>query len=260
MNSQIYILNEFLLFDILKLLFLRSGDFMKKVFVDYRIDYNERLSLENLGLKVLTVPPNKQLYEAVCGHPDMLLHIVDENTILVHRDMDIEFINLLKNSSINVVFSENSLGTNYPFDITLNALNLDKIFLHNIKYTDRKLLHLVKNKKIKNVKQGYTKCSTAVVSNLAVMTSDTGIAKCLTAEGIDVLFLPPGDILLPGLNYGFIGGCCGLLQDGLLAFYGNLNHYSYGEEVLKFLKKHKVEPIFLSNGKLIDRGSILTIE
>ncbi|MCM8711979.1 hypothetical protein M2651_13315 [Clostridium sp. SYSU_GA19001] len=233
---------------------------MKKVLVDYRISDEERYNLEKLCFEVLIVPPNKILYEAVSGHPDILLHIVNDKTIIVHKDMDIKFINLLKSYNIEVFLSEKKLETNYPFNIILNALNLNDIFIHNIRYTDNKLINLVQNKKIKNVKQGYTKCSTAIVSSSAVMTSDKGIAKCLMEEYIDVLLLPPGDILLPGLNYGFIGGCCGLLENGLLAFYGSLENYAYSKEVFEFLKKHKVEPVFLSNGKLIDRGSIYIIK
>ncbi len=84
--------------------------------------------------------------------------------------------------------------------------------------------------------------------------------KILKENNIDVLLLPPGDIILPGLDYGFIGGTCGLLDNNTLAFYGNLNMYKYGDKVLNFLKKHNVKPIFLSRGKLIDRGSIFCID
>lgn len=229
---------------------------MKVVFVDYRISDEERENLIKSGYDALTIPPNHNLYEAISGHPDILLHMADGNTIIVNKDMNIEFIDLLKKRGIRVLLSEKALQSSYPFNIALNALNLNHIFVHSLKYTDETLLEMVKHKKMINVKQGYTKCSTAVVSGTAVMTSDRGIAKALNEEGIDVLLLPPGDILLPSLDYGFIGGCCGLLEERLLAFYGNLHNYAYGKEVMKFLKKHKVEPMFLSEGKLIDRGSI----
>lgn len=232
---------------------------MRAVLVDYRITQEERENIEALNFEVLIVPPLKLLYDAVCGHPDMLLNIIDGNTIIVHKEMDLNFIEKLKKYNYKLLYSENRLKSNYPFDIVLNAVNLENLFIHNIKYTDKILLSNVMHKKINSVSQGYTKCSTAIVSNNAVMTSDSGIAKAFNKENIDVLLLPPGDILLPKLNYGFIGGCCGLLEQGLLAFYGDLNNYSFKDEVYKFLKKHKVEPITLSKGKLIDRGSILVI-
>ena len=138
-------------------------------------------------------------------------------------------------------------------------MSIGNLFIHSVNYTDTNLLSLLKNKKLINVKQGYTKCSTCIVNNHAIITSDISIAKALSLEKIDVLLIPPGDILLPGLNYGFIGGATGLIEDNVLAFYGHLDYYLYGKEVLKFLNKHKVEPVFLRNGKLIDRGSIFRI-
>lgn len=233
---------------------------MKYAIVDYRTSKEEILNLKKLGCEVLVCPPSSILYEAVCGHPDMLLHIVNSKNIIVQKDMDTGFIDTLKNLQLHITFSENNLGSTYPYDIILNSVNLPNLFIHNIKYTDPKLLEMVNDKKIINVKQGYTKCSTAIVSQNAAMTSDTTIANVLSRENIDVLLLPSGDILLPGLNYGFIGGCCGLLDKKLLAFYGDLNYYAYGKEVMEFLKKHSVEPVFLKKGKLIDRGSLFIIE
>lgn len=232
---------------------------MSRVIVDYRIDDEERVSLENLGYEVIICPPSKVLYDAVCGHPDMLMHIVDNTTIMVHRNMNKEFVHTLQLYGYNVIFSQRPIESSYPGDISLNAVNMSNIFMHNLNYTDAILIEAVKNKKLLNVKQGYTKCSTAIVSKNAVMTSDIGIAKVLVNEDFDVLLLPPGNILLPGLNYGFIGGCCGLLKENLLAFYGDLTYYSQGNEVLAFLHKHNVEAVFLKKGNLTDRGSILLL-
>ncbi|MCY6482773.1 hypothetical protein OW763_00175 [Clostridium aestuarii] len=233
---------------------------MKKIILDYRTSDEEKENLLMLGYNILLCPPSEQLYNAVCGHPDMLIHILNKENVVVHRDMPKEFTTNLSKLNINIMYSNSSLTTSYPSNIILNAVNTDNYFIHYLKYTDKTLLNLVeKNKKLINVKQGYTKCSTAVITSSAIITSDKGIAKSLFKENIDVLLLPPGDIELPGLNYGFIGGCCGLIEDNVLAFFGHLDYYDYKDKVLKFLKKHKVEPIFLRKGKLIDRGSILTL-
>lgn len=232
---------------------------MKYAVVDFRISEEEMKNLINFGYKLLLCPPSNLLYDAVCGHPDMLMHIIEKNQVVVHRDMPFDFIEKLKGTGINVSLSKSSLTDSYPEDIILNALTISNLFVHNIKHTDENLLNYIKSKKLIQVKQGYTKCSTAVVSNTAAITSDKTIAKALTKEDIDVLLLPPGDILLPGLNYGFIGGCCGLIDKNTLAFYGDLTYYAYGKEVMNFLKKHNVVPVFLRKGKLIDRGSIFVI-
>ena len=231
---------------------------MKNLIVDFRINKEESEYLISKGYNLLICPPSNLLYEAVCGHPDMLMHILG-NSIMVHKDMDSEFIQKLKLLNYKVSKSNSTLQSSYPYNIGLNALCIENLFVHTVNYTDTNLLSLLKNKKIINVKQGYTKCSTCIVNNHAIITSDLSIAKALSLEKIDVLLIPPGDILLPGLNYGFIGGAAGLIEDKVLAFYGHLDHYLYGSEILKFLHKHMVEPVFLRNGKLIDRGSIFRV-
>lgn len=231
---------------------------MKTVIVDFRIHNEEKSNLTSLGYNLLLCPPSNVLYEAVCGHPDMLMNI-SKNHIMVHKDMDSNFIQDLISLNYEVYKSNKALQNKYPYNVGLNSLCLDNLFIHSINYTDTNLLSLSKGKKLINVKQGYTKCSTCIVTNQAVITSDVSIAKALSLEKIDVLLIPPGDIVLPGMNYGFIGGATGLIEDNLLAFYGHLDHYLYGKEVLNFLKKHMVEPVFLRNGKLTDRGSIFRV-
>jgi len=231
---------------------------MKNVIVDFRIHNDEKEYLTSRGYNLLICPPSNLLYDAVCGHPDMLLHILGNN-IVVHKDMDSSFIQSLVLQNYKVYKSKSALKINYPYNICLNSLTIRNLFVHSINFTDENLLLIAKDKKLINIKQGYTKCSTCIVNDHAIITSDVTIAKALILEKIDVLLIPPGDILLPGLNYGFIGGATGLIEENLLAFYGHLDYYLYGKEVLDFLKKHKVEPVFLRDGKLIDRGSIFRI-
>lgn len=232
---------------------------MKNIVVDFRIQDDEKYSLEELGYSVLACPPCKKLYNAVCGHPDMLMHIIDNNTIIVHKNMDSLFINNLISLGKKVVLSNNPIESSYPYDIILNAVNFSNFLIHNLKYTDKAILNNLNGKKLINVNQGYTKCSTSIISGNAIITSDKSIARSLHFENIDILLLPPGDIILEGLSYGFIGGTCGLIDNDVIAFYGDLNYYKYGDKVLHFLEKHKVKPVFLRRGKLIDRGSIFLI-
>jgi hypothetical protein len=232
---------------------------MKTAIVDFRITSEEVESLKNLGLNIIYCQPCHSLYESVCGHPDMQLTIIDNKNIVIHNHMDKKTIELLTLLGITLIYSEKELNENYPQDIILNSLDIGDIFIHKINSTDPALLRMVKNKKNLNVKQGYTKCSTAVLSNKAAITSDLGIASALRKEGVDVLTIPPGDIDLPGLNYGFIGGTCGLIDESRLAFFGELEHYMHGSKVLSFLEKHNVTPVYLKKGRLIDRGTLFCI-
>lgn len=233
---------------------------LKKLIIDFRTSEEEKNTLIKLGYNFLICPPSEKLYEAVCGHPDMLLHIMD-NKIIVHKDIPKDFLELISSLGLDIVYSHSSIVSTYPKDIILNAVSVSNLFLHYTDYSDKNLINLAINsgKRVIRVKQGYTKCSTALVNDRAIITSDKGIATAFKDETFDVLLLPPGDIDLPGLDYGFIGGACGLIDENILAFYGDLEYYAYGKDVLSFLKKHKVEPLFLYKGKLIDRGSILSI-
>ncbi|WP_446897589.1 DUF6873 family GME fold protein [Clostridium sp. LBM24168] len=231
---------------------------MKYAIIDFRTSEEEKKNLIKLGAKIIICPPCKDLYNEVCGHPDMLLHFIDKTTAVVHKNIDKNFVKKLNNIGISVILSKNSLTDKYPNDIILNALNLPRLFVHNLKYTDYALLNNIEYKKFINVNQGYTKCSSAVIDANSIITSDTSIYTALLKEDVDVLKIPPGDILLPGFNYGFIGGCCGTF-DNYVVFFGDLNYYCYAEKVFAFLEKHNMKTIFLKNGKLTDRGSIFFI-
>ncbi|WP_416175443.1 DUF6873 family GME fold protein [Clostridium sp.] len=231
---------------------------MKYAIVDFRIDNEEEQNLRKLGLDIIKCPPCKKLYDSICGHPDILTFFINNKKAVVHKDIDTDFIKKLNSINVEVLLSKNSLSDSYPRDVILNALNLPDFFVHKLKYTDPTVINNIENKKLINVNQGYTKCSCAVICKDAIITSDISISRALKNESIDVLLIPPGDILLPGLDYGFIGGSCGAF-DNYVVFFGNLKYYSYGSEVLKFLEKHNMKPVFLRDGKLIDRGSIFFI-
>lgn len=233
---------------------------MKFAFVDYRTSMEERLNLSFLGCRVITCEPCNKLYPAIAGHPDILMHLLEPNKIILHKGASKNFEELLLKLQFEVVRSNQYLQSNYPLDISLNAVNTKNFFLHLLKSTDKSLLDEVKHKKLINVNQGYTKCSTVILPFNTFITSDKSIYSSLLSENASVLLLPPGDILLPGLDYGFIGGTCGMINDTTLAFYGSLDFYPHKDLILNFLKEHKIDVSYLYNGPLIDRGSILIAE
>ncbi|MGG7077729.1 DUF6873 family GME fold protein [Clostridium sardiniense] len=230
-------------------------------FVDYRTTDIEILNLKRQGVQPIKVPKSTLLYDAIDGHVDIQLNILDKKsqTIIVHKNIEESFLNKLEHFSINFILSNNSLNSKYPNDIILNALITDNFLMHNLKYTDKNILENCTMKKLLNVTQGYTKCSVLNIYDKAFITSDKIIYNTLIEENYDVLLLPPGDIILEGLDYGFIGGTGGMIGDNKIAFFGNLKHYKYGLQVISFLKKHNIKPVYLSDSKLIDRGSILTL-
>ncbi|MBN1045973.1 MULTISPECIES: DUF6873 family GME fold protein [unclassified Clostridium] len=231
-------------------------------FIDYRSTKEEIDNLQKLNIEPILVPKSNNVYEAINGHPDIQMNILknsSENQIIIHKDIPSEFINLLDSKNIKYILSKSALSNTYPNDIILNSLISDDYFIHNLKYSDDSLLDTQSSKLKIHVSQGYTKCSILPVRDKALITSDVGIYSTLINYDFDILLLPPGDILLPNLNYGFIGGTGGLISDNKIAFFGELNHYKWGNEVSKFLNKYDVSPIYLRKGKLIDRGSLLVL-
>ena len=226
-------------------------------FVDYRTTENEINSLKKLNYDVIKIPKDNNLYEAINGHTDIQLNILNKNTIIINKNINLSFKELLKTKNINFIESNSTLSSKYPSNISLNAYITDNYLVHNLKFTDKKILEYCKNKKTINVNQGYTKCSILPLREKVIITNDTGIYNTLKNEGFDILLLPFGDIELSGFNYGFIGGVGGMISNDSMAFFGSLDNYTFGNEVKKFLYKYDIKPIYLSNTKLIDRGSLL---
>ncbi|MGL5066689.1 MAG: DUF6873 family GME fold protein [Sarcina sp.] len=231
---------------------------MNTCFIDCRISDIELNNLYKENLNIIQIPNSPYLYDSINAHPDIQVNITSNSSIILAKNSSLDTASLSA-LNISVTHSKNELEKKYPKNIFLNAINLPNYFIHNLKYTDEKLLSLVQDKELINIKQGYSKCSCCIVSDNALITSDIGIYNSLKPYDIDLLLIPTGDITLPGLSYGFIGGSCGLISKNKLAFLGNLKNHTYEKEVKDFLFKHNVEPIFLSDSKLIDRGSILTL-
>lgn len=231
-------------------------------FIDYRITKEELLSLSRLNVNPILIPKCIEVYEAINGHPDIQLNILkneSSNTIIIQKNISDCFKEILKTNDINYIVSKNSLSNTYPNDIILNSLILENYFIHNLKYTDENLLKSQIAKTHINVAQGYTKCSILPIRDNALITSDKGIFNVLKDYNFDILLIPPGDILLSSLNHGFIGGVGGMISNDKMAFFGDLDSYNWGAEIKKFLFKYDVLPIALKKGKLIDRGSLLTL-
>lgn len=231
-------------------------------FIDYRVTKEELLNLSKLKVNPILVPKCDDVYDSINGHPDIQINILKNkslNKIIIQKDISENFKDLLKSNNINYILSNKSLKKKYPDDIILNSLILENYFIHNLKYSDENLLNSQISKVHINVSQGYTKCSILPVRENALITSDKGIFESLKKYNFDILLLPFGDILLPSLDYGFIGGAGGMISNNKMAFFGDLDSYKWGDEIKKFLYKYDVSPIALRKGKLIDRGSLLTL-
>ena len=82
-------------------------------------------------------------------------------------------------------------------------------------------------------------------------------SKKLENLGFDALLIEPGYIELLGYDYGFIGGTCGNLSKDNILLTGQFNHHPDEEKILNFLKKYRKRPIWLSNKKIVDVGTVI---
>ena len=216
-------------------------------------------ALEKLHIHSLPIPSATLLPTAISHHPDMLLYHLGGRKILVGINHP-EIIQQLTQWGFTLSLST-PLGSNYPYDCLLNCARVGNILFANTQSCERTILEYAKQQKLQvmHIAQGYTKCSTAVVSSRAIITADSGIHKAAQRAGLYSLLIRPGYISLPGYNYGFIGGCCGLLAPDILAFTGQVKYHPDFYDIRSFCTKAGVKILPLLSGPLVDTGSILPL-
>ena len=233
---------------------------MKNVIIDYRADRESIFTLAQMEYNIIKTTPVKSLYEAVSGHPDMQLHFLGNNTVICAKEVYSYYKKKLPDE-YNLICGAQPLRDKYPYDILYNAAVIGDFVICNEKYTAKEIIEEYTRigKKILNVRQGYAKCSIAVVGDNAAITADEGIYKVLTKNNINTLKIETGSVRLKTLPYGFIGGCSGLLHKGLLAVNGNIDNHPQGDLIRDFCANNGTEILCLNKDDLYDIGSIIVI-
>ena len=168
-------------------------------------------------------------------------------------------ISELKKLGKEVIETEKSIKKDYPDNVLLNALFIsNKLYckasaLDNSvkKYCEKNAIEII------NVNQGYTKCSTALIDDCFI-TADKGIFKALTENGVEGLFINSGNILLPGTDYGFIGGCCFCYNDTVF-FTGDINSHTDSKIIKEFIYKKGLKIESLTDEDLYDIGGFVVV-
>ena len=232
----------------------------KYLAVDERMCSKSKLELKKLGYELIEISENPTLEKPVSAHPDMNLLIVGEQ--LFARKYVNDMFTIVKQSKI---VTDANLNVNeilvYPDNVALNCAVVGKSIICNTKYTSKDVSNYANDigYDIINVNQGYAKCATCIVGENAIITEDDSIEKKCRNYGMDVLKIQKGHVRLDGYNYGFIGGCSGLIENNLLVFNGNIELHPQHTEIHNFCTKHNVEAISLNNDALYDVGSIVRL-
>lgn len=193
------------------------------------------------------------------------------DAVSTHADIHMCRLGLWEKSTL---FSGNTgrLSSHYPGNIIYNAVCTGKYFIHNLKHTDPELMEAAEKWHLENypeappltavnVPQGYTRCCCLPVDDNSFITSDEGIANAMGDSDADILLIQKGNILLPGFDYGFIGGCGGhLMQKGqrIIIFNGNLENHPDFKKITAFIKDRDIDIVYFKDYPLTDIGSILS--
>lgn len=215
---------------------------MNKIYISK--DANRILTdyLKSLGCHLSFIDSSDIVDPAISNHPDIFLCKMG-----VRDDAPIFFA------------EKEDLGRDYPFDVAFNAACTGRYFIHNLSYTDEKLLLAAKEMGMTliDVRQGYSKCSIVVVAENAIITYDEGIVRaCSKYPELEVLQVSPGFVRLDGYDTGFIGGCSGRIGKEVL-FNGDLFGHPDFQRIVTFIEKRGLVCRWFPEYKLTDIGSIL---
>lgn len=218
-------------------------------------------ALRQRGMTVIPLPPFPALAEPVASHPDMLLLRIGRH-LLTHGDYyriaESQIDNIIALSGLELFLCDDSMAAEYPFDVRFNAAIVGHLLLCRADTLACRALQLAAREGLElvNVRQGYAKCSTCVVSDEAIITSDRGIAAAAAAHGIDVLTVRPGHVVLPGYPTGFIGGASGADAYNVY-FSGSLDTHPDAAAIRRFCATHGKLAVSLCDGELFDGGTIM---
>ena len=225
--------------------------------IDREIEENlERLDILPVKLRGLDI-----FATPVRNHPDMLCHHVGGSSWIFYKSVYENNKRAIDELSLEIILADDPQSGKYPANIALNAACIGRYIICTEKYTESLIAANSQCKhKILNVKQGYAKCSVCIVDENSIITSDVSIYNICVKNAIDVLLIRPGYINLQGYDYGFIGGCAGLIDVKSLAFTGDIKQHPDYENIKNFCDDRAVEIISLSQKKLYDYGSLLPVD
>jgi hypothetical protein len=227
--------------------------------IDPRLPEQAMDNLRGYGFLPVPIPLTEHVDESLSGHPDIQMFLHEKN-LFVHPDIDISFLKTI-DKHINIIQCRTKLSNIYPGDIPYNIACTGNFAFHKKNSTEKSIIDYLSQKEIEiiNTNQGYAKCSTMIVDEQSIITSDKSIKKAAEFAGIDCLFISEGYIELPGYNYGFIGGASGRF-DNTVFLTGSLEHHPDKDNICGFIGSKGVRLKILSDKKIFDSGSILFIE
>lgn len=218
--------------------------------------------LEKLGINAVSIPGNGYVDPRLSSHGDLSVLHTGGNFLWLAPHLRLSrFANRLSAMEFALDYPDISQSAAYPGDAQLNVCICGKYAICNQSIVPEDIVrHLtIKGFEIINCRQGYAKCSVCVVDEGAIITADRGVEAVAKEAGLDVLLIEPGYIALDGFDYGLIGGSSFKISRSKLAFTGALDEHPSKNDILRFLKAHEVEAVYLTEQPIFDIGSGIPI-
>ncbi len=219
-------------------------------------------SLKKFNLNIIRTIKCEDVDESISYHPDIVIHPINHDTLVIAPNVYDYYKDILSNRNLKLIKGEKKLDVKYPKDIAYNVGRMGgKIAIHNFKHTDEVLKFYLEKQGIEliNVKQGYSKCSMAIIDDRSVITSDIPIYNKLIEKGYSALLINPGFISLKDVKYGFIGGATGNYSRNTLFLSGSIDDHPDKARILDFIKSKDVLVHNLSDKNIVDIGTIISL-
>ncbi len=220
---------------------------VKTAFISSILPDKIRVNLESYGVQSINAPVCSALNSELSYHPDIVLN--NPKLGLWYTASETNVNKLLTKGNA-------TLSSNYPEDCKYNCFILAGTLYGGKKVADEIIACAAKRVILA---QGYTKCSTVILSNTDFITSDPTIYKALQKDGKNVLKVTNEGIFLKGYSCGFIGGCTGVLGSKTLAVMGDAKLLTDYEIIKDFCNNVGYQIISLSKEPPYDYGGILPI-
>ena len=236
---------------------------MKIVIASNKISPKCERALTLRGFKVIALPPDLSLGEAVSSHPDTILFRADNEIITTADYCDCAsyiFSDLREYCrEVKISFSSETRGKKYPRDCIMNALVVGKRIFAKSDTLSEAVREFAERRgyEIIHVNQGYPACTVLSFGDSAI-TADCGMSRALSGAGIKVTEISQGHIALSGCEYGFIGGASGVFGREVY-FLGDIMSHPDGEAICRAVTNAGFTPISLSDEPLCDLGGLIFI-
>lgn len=208
------------------------------------------------GIETVYINETSRIAGELRYHPDILLCQCPDGEWITSADVAQANREKFESFGMKVEISAKELGGKYPEDVRFNAF-----FVNGTLFCSRFTAPELREKSEGCIlfRQGYVKCSVAVVDSESYITADKGIYAQLAALKKNVLLIEPYNIGLSGYSYGFIGGASGMIKPDTLAFFGDIRTHGSYENIKAFLDNIGINMLSLCEGELYDYGGMIRI-